>query len=75
MHLVLQNLDLAGVNGAASIAEQVERMVERELLTREQAASVPVERIAAFFAGELGRGGCWPARGCCANCPLLWIAS
>ena len=55
LHLVLQNLDLAGVNGAASIAEQVERMVERELLTREQAASVPVERIAAFFAGELGR--------------------
>ena len=55
LHLVLQNLDLAGDTGAASIAEQVERMVERELLTREQADSVPVERIAAFFAGDLGR--------------------
>lgn len=55
LHLVLQNLDLAGDTGAASIAEQVERMVERELLTREQATSVPVERIAAFFAGDLGR--------------------
>ena len=55
LHLALQNLDLTGDTGAVSIAEQVDRMVERELLTREQAGSLPVERIAAFFTGELGK--------------------
>ena len=55
LHLVMQNLDLTKDTGAATITEQVEDMVGWELLTREQADSVSVARIAAFFSGELGR--------------------
>jgi len=55
LHLVMQSLDLDRVSGAAAIKEQIAGMVERELLTHEQASAAPVERIAAFFAGPLGR--------------------
>lgn len=55
MHLVLQNLDLQDVADTAAINEQVARMSELELLTSEQAAAVPAEKIALFFQSPLGR--------------------
>lgn len=55
LHLALQHLDLKGPLDAGRIKEQVEGLVERELLTPEQAAAVPVVKVAAFFAGPLGR--------------------
>ena len=55
MHLVLQHLDLKGELTPQTISSQLAAMVERELLTCEQADAVPVEQIAAFFDGPLGR--------------------
>lgn len=55
LHLVLQNLDLKRSLASEDIKKQIEGMVERELLTSEQADSVSVRRIASFFAGPLGR--------------------
>ncbi len=55
LHLVMQNLDLKEVGELASIKTQIAKMVETELLTPEQASSLPVEAIAAFFTGTLGR--------------------
>lgn len=55
LHLVMQSLDLKSSLDPGDIKRQIEGMVERELLTIEQADSVPVERIASFFAGPLGR--------------------
>jgi len=55
LHLVMQSLDLKNVADAGAIREQVAAMVERELLTCEQAESVPVEQIVSFFESPLGR--------------------
>ncbi|MDD4168759.1 MAG: helicase-exonuclease AddAB subunit AddA [Desulfotomaculaceae bacterium] len=55
MHLVMQVLNLKNVTDAVAIKEQVEEMVERELLTSEQARSVPIEQIASFFNSHLGK--------------------
>lgn len=55
LHLVMQCLDLHGTLDYPGIKAQIEGMVGRELLTREQALSVPAGQIAAFFAGPLGK--------------------
>ncbi|NPV74337.1 MAG: helicase-exonuclease AddAB subunit AddA [Pelotomaculum sp.] len=55
LHLVMQHLDLTGSLDITAVRSQIEDMVWRELLTPEQAAAVPAEKIAAFFAGPLGR--------------------
>ncbi len=55
LHLALQNLDLKSSLESGNIKKQIESMVERELLTPEQAESVSARKIASFFAGPLGR--------------------
>ncbi len=55
LHLVMQSVDLKGVLDQPAIACHIAFMVERELLSSEQALSVPVEKIAAFFECPLGR--------------------
>lgn len=55
LHLVMQMLNLKNVADAMAIKEQVAAMVERELLTSEQARSVPIEQIASFFDSHLGK--------------------
>lgn len=55
VHLVMQHVDLAGPLGADDIARQIARMVERQMLTPEQAEAVDVEPIARFFESPLGR--------------------
>ncbi|NMA51536.1 MAG: helicase-exonuclease AddAB subunit AddA, partial [Peptococcaceae bacterium] len=61
LHLVMQHLNWQGGLDAASISAHIDKMVEMELLTEEQAAAVPAAKIAAFFASPLGaralRGG------------------
>lgn len=54
LHLVMQHLDLKTTLDIATIREFIAGMAERELLTHEQAEALPVEQIAAFFAGPLG---------------------
>lgn len=55
LHLVMQNLDLKGSLISEDIEREITGMVEREILTEEQAAAVPVNKIAAFFAGATGK--------------------
>lgn len=54
MHVVLQHLDLGRPLDPAGVGIQLAEMVERELLTPQQAAAVDVEAIADFFASPLG---------------------
>lgn len=55
LHLVMQNIDLKGALASGDIENEIAGMVVREILTEEQASAVPVEKIAAFFAGPLGK--------------------
>ncbi|MDD2553949.1 MAG: 3'-5' exonuclease, partial [Desulfotomaculaceae bacterium] len=55
LHLVMQNIDLKGALAPEDIKKEIAVLVLREILTEEQAAAAPVEKIAAFFAGPLGR--------------------
>lgn len=55
LHLVMQNIDLNSPLAPGDIKREIADMVERELLSEEQAEAVPVEKIAGFFAGPLGR--------------------
>ncbi|KUK81485.1 MAG: ATP-dependent helicase/nuclease subunit A, partial [Pelotomaculum thermopropionicum] len=55
LHLVMQNLNLKQKLDVPGIREQIAGMVESDLLTPEQALSLSVEAIAAFFDGNLGR--------------------
>ncbi len=55
LHLVMQNLDLKQKLDVPGIREQITGMVESDLLTPEQALSLSVESIAAFFDSTLGR--------------------
>jgi len=54
LHLVMQHLNWQGALDAVSISAYINKMVEMELLSEEQAAAVPVAKIAAFFASPLG---------------------
>lgn len=55
MHMVMQQLDMKAVLTIESIHNQVQSMVERELLTQEQADVIDVEAIERFFAGAIGQ--------------------
>lgn len=55
VHLVMSRLDLGGKLDAEGIGEQVKGMVDRELITEEQAAVVDCGKIAAFFQTGLGQ--------------------
>ncbi|GFN23649.1 helicase-exonuclease AddAB subunit AddA [Thermanaeromonas sp. C210] len=54
-HLVMQHLNLKADLDAAGIARQIQDLVDREILTAEQAAAVSCADIAALFATDLGR--------------------
>ncbi len=54
VHVVMQHLDLSRPLDAEGVGRQLAEMVERELLTPQQAAAVDAEAIADFFASPLG---------------------
>lgn len=58
LHFVMQHLSLDSVYDAAAIEAQIRGMVERELLTEREAASVEAERIARFFRSDIGSRVC-----------------
>lgn len=55
MHHVMQQLDLEQVGDWAALQSQLDQMVEKQILTSAEAASVSVEKIAGFFRSELGQ--------------------
>ena len=54
VHAAMQYLDYSACSQAATIAGELERLIERRLLTRDQADMIDPEKIAAFFQTELG---------------------
>ncbi|HBT47669.1 MAG TPA: helicase-exonuclease AddAB subunit AddA [Peptococcaceae bacterium] len=54
-HIVMQHLDLKAELDEAGIIRQIRGLLEREILTPEQAAAVSPSRIAAFFSTDVGR--------------------
>ncbi|MFZ5634925.1 MAG: helicase-exonuclease AddAB subunit AddA [Bacillota bacterium] len=55
IHMVMRHLDLGGRLDAGGVLEQVGRMVEKELITEDQAAVVDCRRIAEFFLSGPGK--------------------
>lgn len=67
LHFIMQHLDLERISGIFNVAEhpddslledikyQVEKMVAKELLTRQQADSIDIRRIAKFLNSGLGQ--------------------
>ena len=55
LHFVMQHLDLSDVSSPNHILEQVDKMVEMELLTKQQADTVDYNKIHDFFCSGLGQ--------------------
>lgn len=55
VHAVMQHLDLYRPVTEETVAEQIDAMVDKELLTPELAAAVPVAKIVRFFRTAVGR--------------------
>lgn len=64
LHFIMQHLDLGNLVDPATIdllslkdavAAQIGTMIERDLLTRQQADSVDINKITMFFVSDLGR--------------------
>ncbi len=55
IHFILQHLDLDRTGSREEIRQQVDEMVKRDLLTREEAEAADLNIIHAFFESETGR--------------------
>lgn len=58
LHVVMRHLDLRAPMDESSIRSQIIRLVEKELLSAEQAEAVDAAAIVAFFATDIGRRLC-----------------
>ena len=54
MHSALQHMDLAGDLTQAGIRRQLDAMVAKEIFTSDEAATLSVKRLAAFYASPIG---------------------
>lgn len=55
MHLVLQHIDLHKTNSKDDIEEQINCLVQKEIMLRQEADSVNINVIQEFFSSDLGR--------------------
>ena len=55
MHKVMQNLNLSGDLSAKGISAQVEEFARREIIPKEHVKLIKADKIAKFFASELGQ--------------------
>ena len=55
MHSVMQRLDFSRINTKEEIQDQINVMVEKQMLTEEQAKSIRIEKIIKFFQSDLGK--------------------
>lgn len=55
MHKVMQSLNLSGDLSAKGIAAQIEELAKREIISKEHVKLIKAEKIAKFFASELGQ--------------------
>ncbi|MBU6429425.1 MAG: PD-(D/E)XK nuclease family protein, partial [Cyanobacteria bacterium REEB65] len=55
VHLFLQHIDFAGPCDLSALRAQLADMIDRELLTAELAATIPLDPVIAFLGQPLGR--------------------
>ena len=55
MHKVMQSLDIGGDLSTSGIAAQVTELARRQIIEPEHAGQVRAEKIAAFFASDIGQ--------------------
>lgn len=55
MHKVMQSLNLNGDLSAKGVAAQVEELARRKIISPEHVTAVKADKIAKFFASELGK--------------------
>ena len=55
MHKVMQSLNLSGDLSAKGIAAQIEELARREIISPEHVKLIRADKIAKFFASELGQ--------------------
>lgn len=55
VHAVMQKLDFKGEVSAESIDAQLQRFVDKELITEEQKESIDIEKILKFFSSGIGK--------------------
>ncbi|MBQ6758249.1 MAG: PD-(D/E)XK nuclease family protein, partial [Selenomonadaceae bacterium] len=55
MHKVMQSLNLGGDLSAKGIAAQIEELARREIISAEHVKLIKPEKVAKFFASELGK--------------------
>jgi len=55
MHTVMQQLAFTKVLSAEEVEDEVEKLVEREFLTRDEAAVIDFDAIASFYESEMGQ--------------------
>lgn len=55
VHVMLQHVDLKAALDRQGLLYQMQRLVERQMLTPEQANAVPLDQLQWFFASALGR--------------------
>ncbi len=55
VHFVLQHLNLSAVNTLSQIEEQLSFMIQKELITEEEAAVVETDRLWHFFLSPVGK--------------------
>lgn len=55
LHFVMQHLDIHSGLDNTNIKEQIESMIKKDLLTKEQVQTISVEKINGFFKSSLGK--------------------
>lgn len=55
MHTVMQHLPLHEVMGRTEVAEQLESLVEKEVITKEEADIIDISAIEQFFTSEMAQ--------------------
>ena len=55
IHAAMQYIDYAAGTDAASVSAELDRLVASRFISQEQAARIRPEKLAAFFASDLGR--------------------
>ncbi len=55
LHGVMQHIDFAACQSIAAVQAEIQRLVQQDFLSSQQAALVPAQAIARFFATDIGR--------------------
>lgn len=55
LHLALQYMDFDQTGSQEALQREIQRLVERQLITPQQGEAVDIARLAAFFSSSLGR--------------------